>query len=121
MWLDGSVSLSQVYMSGRICEELVENIFPYAETDQKPSRKMAIAVLEDYHMLGKRIVYSMLKSAGLGLLDYGHVEVEEIVHRVIEDDIQILLISTLMLPSASMISFGSRSELTPWAEQRLMP
>ncbi|MDA8406330.1 MAG: cobalamin-dependent protein [Deltaproteobacteria bacterium] len=100
MWLDGSVSLSQVYMSGRICEELVENIFPYAETDQKPSRKMAIAVLEDYHMLGKRIVYSMLKSAGLGLLDYGHVEVEEIVHRVIEDDIQILLISTLMLPSA---------------------
>ncbi|HIE29714.1 TPA: hypothetical protein EYP66_20790 [Candidatus Poribacteria bacterium] len=62
---------------------------------------MAIAVLEDYHLLGKRLVCTVLRSAGFDLLDYGHgITVDELVKRSIEDGIQILLISTLMLKSA---------------------
>ena len=61
---------------------------------------MAIAVLEDYHLLGLRIVYSALRASGFSLLNYGRIDVEPLVARVRADDIRILLISTLMLPSA---------------------
>ncbi len=61
---------------------------------------MAIAVLDDYHLLGKRIVHSVLRAGGYDLHDYGRVTVDEAVRRTGEDRIRILLISTLMLPSA---------------------
>ena len=61
---------------------------------------MAIAVLEDYHLLGKRIVYSTLRAGGFDLLDYGRAEVDELVNRIRRDGIEVLLVSTLMLPSA---------------------
>jgi len=57
-------------------------------------------VLRDSHLLGKRIVYSMLRSSGYGLLDYGRASVDELVERVLQDGVGILLISTLMYPSA---------------------
>lgn len=57
-------------------------------------------VLEDYHLLGKRIVYSVLRAAGYQLKDYGQMNAEELVKRTWDDKIEILLISTLMLPSA---------------------
>ena len=55
-WDAGRIALSQVYMSGRICEELVEKILPAEAPERKHQPKMAIAVLQDYHLLGKRIV-----------------------------------------------------------------
>ncbi len=64
---------------------------------------MAIATLADYHFLGKRIVYSALRASGYGLLDYGRVEVAEVVDRVKNDRIDIVLLSTLMLPSALLV------------------
>ena len=57
-WENGEVALSQVYMSGKICEELVDLILPPGDPARKGQRPMAIATLEDYHLLGKRIVYS---------------------------------------------------------------
>jgi len=99
-WQRGDVALSQVYMSGRVCEELMDNLLPPGAPDRKNRPPMAIATLEDYHLLGKRIVYSVLRAEGFDLKDYGRVTVDEAVRRAGEDRLRILLISTLMLPSA---------------------
>jgi methanogenic corrinoid protein MtbC1 len=99
-WEEGSVSLAQVYMSGRICEEMVDVVLPPTDSSRTDQPPMAIAVLEDYHFLGKRLVYSALRASGYSLLNYSRCETDELVQRVIADNIRILLISTLMLPSA---------------------
>ena len=89
-------------MSGRICEEILATGFhPPNEKKIHPDQpKMAITVLEDYHLLGKRIVYSILRSSGYELVNYGRMDVDSLVQQVIGDEIEILLISVLMLPSA---------------------
>lgn len=102
-WHDGSASLSQVYMSGRICEEWIEHILPPDEREQKKQPRSAIVVLNDYHMLGKRIVYSMLRASGFATADYGRLDVAGVVRRARDDRIEVLLISALMLPSALQV------------------
>jgi methanogenic corrinoid protein MtbC1 len=99
-WEAGSVALSQVYMAGRFCEELVERVLPPSDPDRKHQPRSAIVLLNDYHMLGKRIVYSVMRASGFELFDYGRMEVHEVVDRAITDRLRVLLISVLMLPSA---------------------
>ena len=99
-WQAGSVALSQVYMSGRFCEELVERVLPTSDPDRKHQPRAAIVVLSDYHMMGKRIVYSVMRASGFELFDYGRMDVEQLVARARADKISVLLISVLMLPSA---------------------
>jgi methanogenic corrinoid protein MtbC1 len=100
-WEEGNIALSQIYMSGRICEELISDILPTISKKPKSLQKMAIAVLNDYHLLGKRIVYSAIRASGYDLIDYGPgLSVKELVEKVRRDNIKILLISVLMLPSA---------------------
>lgn len=100
-WENGSISLSQVYMSGVICEELINKYLPKLEVKRKAVPKMAIAVLLDHHALGKRIVYSVLRAGGFEVLDFGQgLSIDELVHKTIENKIEVLLVSTLMLPSA---------------------
>jgi len=102
-WEEGSVALSQVYMGGRICEKMVDGLLPPGAPDRKDQPCMAICVLKDHHLLGKQIVYSLLRAAGFELADYGNISVEEVVERVKKDEIKVLLISVLMLPSALKI------------------
>lgn len=102
-WDQGTVALSQVYMGGRICEELMDAILPSGGTNRSHQPRMAIAVLEDYHLLGKRIVASVVRAAGFELLDYGTVQADELVSRVRNDNLDVILISVLMLPSALRI------------------
>ncbi|WP_326526799.1 cobalamin-dependent protein [Dokdonella sp.] len=99
-WETGDVALSQVYMSGRICEELVDQVLPPSDPDRKHQPRSAIVVLCDYHMLGKRIVHSQMRASGFELFDYGRMDVDELVERALADEIRVLLISVLMLPSA---------------------
>lgn len=99
-WEAGNVALSQVYMSGRFCEELVDRVLPPSDPDRKHQPRSAIVVLSDYHMLGKRIVYSVMRASGFELFDYGRMDVDELVARAIADKIRVLLISVLILPSA---------------------
>ncbi|NPV87121.1 MAG: cobalamin-binding protein [Anaerolineae bacterium] len=99
-WEQGRVALSQVYLGGRICEELVDEFLPPAAPQRIDQPPMAIAVLEDYHLLGKRIVYSCLRASGFELLDYGHASLEDLVLRTSKDRVRILLVSVLMLRSA---------------------
>lgn len=102
-WQEGTVSLAQIYMGGRICEQLVDEILPPAAPERKNQPKMAICTLVDHHMLGKSIVYSLLRASGFELSDYGSLSVHELVERVKKDGLKILLISVLMLPSALQI------------------
>lgn len=99
-WNAGKVALSQIYMSSRICEDIVDRILPATSPERKGDPRQAIVVLCDYHTLGKRIVRSVMRASGFDVLDYGRMEVDELVERVIADDVKILLISVLMLPSA---------------------
>ena len=99
-WEEGRAALSQVYMSGRICEDLMLVLIPPSAAPRGGPPRIAVAVLDDYHFLGKNMVCSALRVGGYDFLDYGHVGVEDLVLRVCTDGIEALLISTLMLPSA---------------------
>ena len=109
-WERGAAALSQVYMSGRICERLVDKLLPPDSPARAQRPKLAIAVLEDFHFLGKNLVKSALRASGFDPLDWGHATVEELVNRVRAEGIEVLLISTLMLPSALKIK-GLRARL----------
>jgi len=100
-WEEGRVALSQIYMSGRVCEDVIDTMLPAGSPDRMPHPKMAIAVLEDHHTLGKRIVLALLRAGGYEVTDYGSgVTVDGLVESTVRDQVEILLISTLMLPAA---------------------
>ncbi len=99
-WEQGTVALSQVYVSGVLIENFIDSLMPPASPERIQQPKMAIALLEDHHFLGKRIVYSHLRASGFDLTDYGRVTVDSLVDLIRRDEIRILLISVLMLPSA---------------------
>jgi methanogenic corrinoid protein MtbC1 len=100
-WEEGKLALSQVYMSGVICEELIDKILPPQSIERKTQPTMAIAVFEDYHMLGKRIIFSSLRASGFELLDLGGgLNIDQLVEIINKENIKILLLSVLMLPSA---------------------
>lgn len=103
-WETGQYALSQVYMSGILCEEIIDRVIEVIEIDRKDTPKMAIGVLLDYHALGKRIVTSVIKASGYTIIDLGYgLSVDELVTKTVEADVDILLISTLMLSSALKI------------------
>lgn len=103
-WESGNLSLSQVYMSGVIFERIIDKILPPKSANHISQPKIAIAVVEDFHLLGKRIIYSSLRASGYELKDLGGgLSIEKIAEIVKKDDIRILLLSVLMLPSALRI------------------
>jgi methanogenic corrinoid protein MtbC1 len=99
-WSEGKLSLAQVYMTGKIAEKLVDDLLFKASEPRKDQPNMAICALEDHHLLGKRIVYSILRSAGYKLQDFGQITAKDLIIKLKDSDIEFLLISTLMLPSA---------------------
>lgn len=101
-WQRGELALAQVYMSGRLCEALFDEISNISALEKKEFG-LAVAVLEDFHVLGKRIVCSVLNSAGYLFKDYGPISLINLVEKVQNDKINILLVSTLMLNSALRI------------------
>jgi len=103
-WEKGEVALSQVYMSSRLCEDIAISILAEKNFPIKNARPIAIVTLEEYHTLGKKIVGAVVRSSGFDLIDYGSIsEPEEIIKRVTEDRIKILMISVLMYHSALKI------------------
>ena len=101
-WDDGRVALSDIYMASRLCEEVVERLLPEAAAGAaaEAGPPVAVALLEDFHMLGEHIVFSVLRSSGIPVVDYGRVTVEQLVDRVAEEGTSILLVSALMLRAA---------------------
>ncbi len=104
-WSEGKVSLAQVYMCGRICEEIAQQHLKKEDVPDKKGPVIAIGVLEDHHNLGKRIVLAALRAAGYRVLDLGcGLTAEEMIACCEEAQVEILLISTLMLRSALEVS-----------------
>jgi methanogenic corrinoid protein MtbC1 len=102
-WEKGTIALAQVYMSSRICEELVEQFLPGSSSHRIQQPKMGIALLDDYHALGKVIISAALRASGYALHDYGRLTALELVDQVQKDALDILLISALMLRSALQV------------------
>lgn len=99
-WSAGKIALSQIYMGSRICEDIVERVLPVTATERKGYPPMAVVVLSDYHTLGKRVVLSLMLASGFDVLDYGRMDVDDLVERLQADGVKYLLISVLMLPAA---------------------
>lgn len=102
-WDDGTVALSQIYMAGRICDELVARVLPPSDPERKRQPRSAIVTLNDHHLLGKRIVHAQLRASGFEIFDYGRMELDAVVDRVQADRLRVLLVSVLMLPSALQV------------------
>lgn len=99
-WENGHFALSQIYMASRISEDLVERILPPPLEMHGDSPRIVLALLEDHHMLGKRLVQSALRLAGIPVLDWQRVTTEELIARAIQERPDLILISTLMLRAA---------------------
>ncbi len=103
-WEKGNLALSQVYMSGRLCKQIVKITTDSQSPPLHAQPKIAIAVLDDYHSFGKKLVMTSLQSAGFDLTDFGAgVHAEDLAEQVANADIEILLISVLMLRAALQI------------------
>ncbi len=100
-WADGEASLSQVYVSGRICEEFIRSL-PVPSSGIRPDQPViGIAVLEDYHTLGKETVMTALHASGYQVTDYGAgLSVSDLVEKIRDDGIEVIFISALMLRAA---------------------
>jgi methanogenic corrinoid protein MtbC1 len=100
-WQEGRIALSQVYMAGRMCEAAISEVLPPNRQSPEDGPRLAIGVLEDHHALGKRMVKSVLHSAGFQPVDYGQgLRSSELTDMAVRDEIDLLLISCLMLASA---------------------
>lgn len=103
-WEEGRVSLAQVYMGSKICVELVDRFIPSIDSYIGNQSKLAICCFEDYHLIGKQIISSVIKANGYKLKDYGcGVKKDKLIDNIIKDDIEVIIISTLMLSSALKI------------------
>lgn len=103
-WEEGKISLSQIYMSGVLCEELINEKFVIDKNNLTKNPEIAIVTYSDYHTLGKKILYSQLLAAGYNVLDLGqNSNTDNLVQQCIDNKIKILLVSVLMLPSALKI------------------
>jgi len=100
MWNRGEASLSQIYMSSRICEDFLDTIMPTESPLRKHQPKLAIATLDDFHTLGKMIVYATVRANGYAIIDYGTLNARSLSEKVKMDGVEVLLVSTMMLRSA---------------------
>jgi monomethylamine corrinoid protein len=65
---------------------------------------VGMTTLGDFHLLGKRIVLSVLRSSGWVIQDLGQTgSVPELLQKIEKTKIKYLLVSTLMLPSALLV------------------
>ena len=96
-WEKGDVSLSEEYMASKIAEGIVDSLLPPEDMERKTKPIIAITTLGDEHMLGKRIVIASLRASGYTILDYGTSAPDVVTRKVKEDNVQILMASTLML------------------------
>jgi len=103
-WDAGALPLAQVYISGRICESIVDEFLTESAVARRPLPRLGIAALNDQHTLGKRVVSFVVRSAGHELIDYGTgVNPEELARLAAADSLDILLVSALMLSSALQV------------------
>jgi methanogenic corrinoid protein MtbC1/anti-sigma regulatory factor (Ser/Thr protein kinase) len=103
-WESGHISLARLYMAGRIAERCLDALpasAPVLAEGAGDHALPALVVLADHHTLGKRMVATALRASGQPIWDWGAgVSVDGLVERCQKERPEVLLISTLLLPSA---------------------
>lgn len=100
-WEAGTIALSQVYMGSRICQNILAAIPGANEGRRHNQPRIAVAVLEDVHTLGKSILLSQLRASGYTVEDFGaHQSVAELVALAQDHETEVLMVSVLMLRAA---------------------
>jgi trimethylamine corrinoid protein len=102
-WDRGDVALSQVYMAGRLVEQVLGEHLP-AGPPRPGAPRIGVGVLVDRHALGKRIVLAVLGSAGYDVRDLGAgLSAQELVDAAVQQQVDILMVSVLMLNRALQV------------------
>lgn len=97
-WLAGTAALSQVYMAARLCEKWVAT----RNSGQAPSAaRVAVALFEDQHALGKQLVSLALRASGIAVVDLGVGNADSLYERATAAGVSVLMVSVLMLASAT--------------------
>jgi len=98
-WARGEISLAQEYMSCRICEEVVDQMLPANQADG--NFEVAVTTIDDFHLLGKKILCSVLKSAGYPVFEYYPTgDIEKLARELATNKHRIVMVSALMLHTA---------------------
>lgn len=109
-WEKGELALAQVYMASRLVERIVDE---HLAADDRPLRThppVAMAVLDDHHVLGKRLVLASARMAGWTVADWGAAQDPvALAQRAREEGLAILLISTLMDRSARRVALVTQT------------
>ncbi|MCL5263964.1 MAG: cobalamin-dependent protein [Chloroflexi bacterium] len=101
-WVEAEISLSQIYVAGRIAEDSVDVLLP-ASYDERPYvGKVVIGTAQgDYHGLGRRIVAAFLRGAVFEVIDQGlSVSPEALVDSALKEKADIIAVSALMADTA---------------------
>lgn len=101
-WENGIISFSQVYMSGKICEDIAGKFADAPAAGNNP--EICLCVLNDYHTLGKKLIAMFLAGAGYTVRDLGRVSTSELVETIKKGSYSVCFISVLMLPSAYSVA-----------------
>lgn len=96
-WEAGEASLAEVYMTGRISQEVLATL---VEPVTDAEATVGIALLDDHHGLGKTLVLTALQVARVPVVDLGTLGARELAEAARDRGLEYLLISTLMLRSA---------------------
>lgn len=100
-WENETIALSQVYISGTITEELIDKYLAPKKQEEGETPNIGIVTLGDFHILGKKIVKSILQSSNIKLIDFGHgINCDQVVKRLQKTPVKLLLVSVLMYPTA---------------------
>ncbi len=114
MWMEGTISLAQSYIAGKVAERVLEEALE-AGRPGLGGQPRGIAVLgnieDDFHALGRRMVASFLRLDGWEILDLGNdVAPGRFVEAALDHDARIIGVSAMMLSTALNIR-GIRDEL----------
>lgn len=104
-WARGRASLTQVYASARIAEELTGVLISYLPQLPMSSPPVVVGTIAtDYHGLGRRIVVAFLRSSGIGVVDLGlDVAPATFVKAAVQHQSQIIAVSALMVHAVRRI------------------
>ncbi|MBU0935372.1 MAG: cobalamin B12-binding domain-containing protein [Spirochaetes bacterium] len=103
-WEKGQLALSQIYMAGRICEDLSMTVVPDTSPSRRKDPGLALVVFEDQHLLGKRMVHAVLRNSGYAVADWGAMSLSALTAQLSRNPVDILMVSCLMLSSALRIA-----------------
>jgi methanogenic corrinoid protein MtbC1 len=104
MWSDGSISLAQSYVAGRIAETILDDsVAQAAESPTTISRGTVVIgnIEDDYHALGRRMVCAFLRLDGWNVVDLGNdVQPADFIKAALDNKASIIGVSAMMLTTA---------------------